>query len=212
MAYQIPPLGFGYNELEPHISEFVLQRHHQLHHPLYVERLNAALADYPDLGGKTIEQLLRLLPKQPAETQAALLNVAGGHANHQFQWKIISPLGGGAPTGPFADAIDHSFGSFAGFTQQFTGAALAHVGSGWAFLSVSALGTTDLEIVILPNNQSVLPIGKPGILVCDLWEHAYEAQYPAAREAYLRAFFKVADWRTCGERYDSFAAGRMHPG
>lgn len=210
--YEQLPLRFGFRDLEPHIAESVLQRHHGLHHAGYVARLNTALAAYPELQGMTIEKLLATMPSLPAETRARLEDVAGGHANHQFQWKVIGPAAGGVPVGELAAAIERGFGSFAGFRDAFTAAALAHVGSGWAFLSNSRLGSSDLEILVLPNNASVLPLGRPGVLICDLWEHAHEAQYPAARADYLDAYFRVLDWDVCNTRFESFAAGRMHPG
>ncbi len=202
MAYQIPPLRFGYEALEPHIAEFVLRRHHQLHHPAYIERLSVALASHPDLRGHTIEDLLRILPDQPPETRAALENLAGGHANHLMLWKTLSPLGGGTPHGALAEAITACFGSFSDFVAKFTEACLAHVGSGWAFLAVASPGSKNLEIIVLPNNETPLTFGKPAVLICDLWEHAYEGQYPAGREAYLKAFFKVVDWNVCRERLE----------
>lgn len=208
--YELPPLRFAADALAPHIDADMLRRHHDIHHRAYLERLNAALAPYPELQGRTIEELLRMMPGLPVETRAALEDVAGGYANHQFQWKVIGPQGGGQPDGALAEAIARSFGSFAAFRARFITAALAHVGSGWAFLAVPRLGTDALEILTLPNNASVLPIGKPGVLICDLWEHAYDAQYPAARAAYLDAFFRVVDWPVCGERFDSFASGKMH--
>jgi Fe-Mn family superoxide dismutase len=209
--YQIAPLRFPTNALEPHIAEDVLRRHRDIHHQSYVTQLNEALQRYPDLQDKTIEELLRILPTLPVQTRQELENVAGGHANHQFQWKVIGPASG-SPAGPLAAAIERSFGSFEHFRSRFIEAAMAHVGSGWAFLSVPGLGASELEILILPDNGSVLSIGKPGVLICDLWEHAYEGQYPAQRADYLDAFFHVVDWAVCGDRYASFASGRMHPG
>jgi Fe-Mn family superoxide dismutase len=210
--YQLPQLRFAADALEPWIAKDVLWRHHELHHLAYVARLNAVLERYPELQGRTIEELLRMLPAQSAEIRAELEDVAGGHANHQFQLKVIGPAGGGEPAGALGEAMERSFGSFAAFRERFMAAAMAQVGSGWAFLSVPKLGEKTLEILVLANNGSVLPIGKPGVLICDLWEHAYETQYPASREAYLDAFFHVVDWGVCGERFESFAAGRMHVG
>jgi Fe-Mn family superoxide dismutase len=210
--YQLPQLRFAVDTLEPYITKDMLRRHHALHHLAYVARLNAVLERYPALQGSTIEELLRMLPAQSAEIRAALEDVAGGHANHQFQWKVIGPACGGAPAGALGEAMERCFGSFAAFRDRFMAAAMAHVGSGWAFLSVPRLGEDRLEILVLPNNGSVLPIGKPGVLICDLWEHSHETQYPASREAYLDAFFHVVDWGVCGERFESFAAGRMHVG
>ena len=208
--YEIPALRFGMEALEPWIDAGMLRRHHEIHHPAYTVPLNAAMRDYPALQGKTIEEVLRLLPGMDAAARAALQNLAGGHANHQFQWKVIGPGGGGTPGGALAEAIEASFGSFAGFRDRFIDAALAHVGAGWAYLAVPRLGTTGLEAFVLPGNDSVLAIGKPGVLICDLWEHAYDAQYPAARADYLEAFFHVIDWSVCGERFESFSSGRMH--
>jgi Fe-Mn family superoxide dismutase len=209
MPYELPPLRFAYHELEPHIPADTLRRHHAVIHRGYVDGINAVLRDHPELDGQTIEDLLRSLPRLPDGVRDKVRNVGGGHANHQFLWKVIGPGRGGAATGELAVAIERRFGSFAAFRQRFIETALALVGSGWTFLSLdrSPNGSGELEVFALPNNDSVLPLAKPGILICDLWEHGYCARHDDRRADYLEAYFNVIDWDVCDARLRGIRAG-----
>ncbi|MGD0026642.1 MAG: superoxide dismutase [Xanthobacteraceae bacterium] len=210
MSYDLPPLRFAYHDLEPHLSEDLIRRHHQIHTRAYTEAINALLRDHPDLARLPIEDVLRSLSRIPEPLHQQIRTIGGGHANHQFQWKVIGPRGGKSPSGELAAAIDRDFGSFAGFRQRFVGACLDLVGSGWAFLCLNRPGGDTLEILTLPNNDSVLPRAKPGILICDLWEHAYCGQYDNRRGDYLDAFFEVIDWQVCNQRLLGMRAGRAN--
>ena len=210
MAYDLPRLRFAYHDLEPHLSEDLVRRHHQIYNRAYTEAINALLRGHPDLARLSIEDVLRSLSRIPEPLHQQIRTIGGGHANHQFLWKVIGPGGGKSPSGELAAAIDRDFGSFAGFRQRFVSACLDLVGSGWAFLCLNRPGGDTLEILTLPNNDSVLPRGKPGILICDLWEHAYCTQYDNRRADYLEAFFQVIDWQVCNQRLLGMRAGRAN--
>jgi Fe-Mn family superoxide dismutase len=209
MTYQLPPLRFAYHDLEPHFPAELIRRHVEIHHQGYTDGINAILRAHPELDGNSIEDLMRVvLPGLPEPLRAQVAHIGGGHADHQFFWKIIGPSGNGAPKGDLAVALEQTFGSFQKFRDRFIEAALAHQGAGWAFLSMDRIGDGHLEILTLPNNGSVLPIGKPGIVICDLWEHAYESRYGDSRADYLEAFFRVIDWDVCGARIVGIREGR----
>lgn len=206
--YELPPLRFGFNDLAPYFTEDMVRRHLDIHRG-YVDGINRLLRELPALDGQTIERLMAGVPSMPEPLRARVQLQAGGHGNHQFLWKIIGPPAGpAAPAGPLAEQIERTFGSFAGFADRFRAQALAHDGPGWAFLVVDGWGSDRLEILTLPNNDSVLALKKPGVLICDLWDHAREPDY-ADREAYLDAFFQVIDWPVCQTRYLGFRDGSM---
>ncbi len=207
MPYDIPPLRFPDDALEPHISAETLRHHHGVIHPAYLTALNALLADNPDCGRDTVETLLRQIDDIPAPLRQQAAYLAGGHANHQFLWKILGPQSvAGKPTGPVGDLaaeIVREYGSAEAFKAAFNDAALALPTEGWAFLSLNQPRTGDLEIVILPGNGSVLPIAKPGILICDLWNHHGHD----SRADWLDAFWHVVDWDVCEDRYRGLRDG-----
>ena len=208
MSYELPALRFAYDALAPYFCEAMLRHHHLDIHGGYVDAINAILRAHPELDGQTIERLLRGLANLPDELREQVRVQGGGHANHQFLWKIIGPPAKDAPGGALAVHIDKTFGSFAAFKDRFCAAALALAGEGWAFLAVDRWGAGELEILTLPMNDSVLPLGKPGVLICDLWDHAREPAY-ANRRDHLDAFFKVIDWAACEARYLGFRDGTM---
>jgi Fe-Mn family superoxide dismutase len=209
MAYKLPPLRFGYDALEPYIDAETMELHHDKHHQAYVDQLNKALEPHPELADLTIDDLLRRLDQVPDPIRAAVRNNGGGHANHQFFWQIIGPNAGGSPKGAIADAIKKDFGSFERFQSLFADAAVKHFGSGWAFLVVNP-ATDRLEIMSLPNQDSVLLPDLPGLLCCDVWEHAYYLKYRNRRPDYLAAWWHVVAWDVVDERLREARAGTSH--
>ena len=206
--FALAPLPYDYGALEPVISAETMRLHHDKHHQGYINALNEALESYPEARGKTIEQLLSRLDQVPEKIRTTVRNQGGGHANHQFFWKIMKPNGGGEPGGDLADAIRRDFGSFVQFQQAFQSAGAAQFGSGWVFLVVDPKQEGKLEIVTLPNQDSVLEIGKPGLLACDVWEHAYYLQYQNRRANYLKAWWNVVAWDVVEFRLRAMKAGR----
>jgi Fe-Mn family superoxide dismutase len=203
MAYKVPPLRFAYDALEPHIDAETMQLHHDKHHQTYVDNLNKAIEPYPHLADLTLEDLLSRLDQVPEPARTAIRNHGGGHANHQFFWEILGPKAGNAPKGAIADAITKDFGSFERFQSLFTDVAAKHFGSGWVFL-VGNPSTGRLEIMSLPDQDSVLLHGKPGLLCCDVWEHAYYLKYRNRRPDYLLAWWNVVAWDMVDERLRTF--------
>jgi Fe-Mn family superoxide dismutase len=208
MAHKLPPLRFGYDALEPYIDAETMELHHDEHHNAYVDNLNKALEPYPQLAELTVEDLLQRLDQVPETIRAAVRNSGGGHVNHQFLWDILGPPRADVtPKDAIADAIERDFGSFERFQSLFTDAATQHVGSGWAFLVVNP-SRHRLQIVSLPNQDSVLLHGTPGLLCCDVWEHAYYLKYRNRRPEYLSAWWKVVAWDAVDERLRSAMTGR----
>jgi Fe-Mn family superoxide dismutase len=199
MAHKLPPLRFGYDALEPYIDAETMELHHDKHHATYVDNLNKALEPYPHLVELTVEDLLRRLDQVPEAIRTTVRNNAGGHVNHQLFWDILGPPADRSPKGAIGDALKRDFGSFEHFQALFTDAATTHFGAGWAFLVMSA-SRQRLEIVSLPNQDSVLEHGTPGLLCCDVWEHAYYLKYRNRRADYLSAWWKVVAWDVVDER------------
>ncbi len=191
MTYQVPDLQYAYNALEPHIDEETMILHHTKHHNAYATNLNAAIEKAPELASLTVEELIADLDKVPAEIRMAVRNHGGGHANHKFFWTVMSPDGGGEPTGALKEAIDEAFGSFEEFKTKFKAAAGGVFGSGWGWLVVNG---GKLEIMATPNQDSPLSVGKTPVFGVDVWEHAYYKKYSNVRGDYLEAFFNVANW------------------
>ena len=199
MAHQLPPLPYAYNALEPYIDERTMMIHHDKHHATYVNKLNDALANYPDLQQKSIEELLGNLDAVPEAIRTAVRNNGGGHANHTLFWEIMGPNAGGAPTGELAAAIDAAFGSFDNFKKQFSDAAANRFGSGWAWLIVDKSGK--LAVTSTPNQDTPLMEGNTPILGLDVWEHAYYLKYQNLRPDYIAAFWNVVNWENVAKRY-----------
>ena len=206
MAYDLPPLPYGFDALEPWIDAKTMELHHNKHHRAYVDKLNAAIAPFPVLADLTIEQLLRKLDDVPAEIRQIVRDQGGGHANHQFFWKIIRPGGAAEPTGALADAFDEAFGSFSGFKDKFEEIGAKHFGSGWVFLATGK-GGHGLEIVTTANQDSVLTLRKPGLMLNDLWEHAYYLKHQNRRPDYLTDFWNIVNWTVVADRLDAIRSG-----
>ena len=197
MAYEVPPLPYDYAALEPHIDEATMRVHHDKHHQAYVDKANAAL-EGTDFDGKGIEEVLKNLDALPADKQKAVRNNGGGHYNHSLFWEMLSPDGGGAPSGELAEAIDAAFGSFDDFKAKFKDAGVNQFGSGWAWLVHD--GST-LAVVSTPNQDNPITDGKRLLLGVDVWEHAYYLKYQNRRPDYLDAVWNVVNWAKVAEGY-----------
>lgn len=198
MAYQLPPLPYAFDALDPHIDAKTMEIHHDKHHGAYVTNLNAALEKYPNLQSKSIEALLREINSVPEEIRTAVRNNGGGHMNHTLFWQIMAPKAGGEPTGALADAIKKSFGSFAAFKEQFAKAGLGRFGSGWAWLINNG---GNLAIESTANQDQPIMDGKLAILGLDVWEHAYYLKYQNRRADYIAAWWNVVNWPEVGKRF-----------
>ncbi|RKD73001.1 MULTISPECIES: superoxide dismutase [Sinobaca] len=196
--YELPKLPYAENALEPHVDATTMQIHHDKHHNTYVTKLNAALEGHDDLAGKDVEDLIRDLNAIPEDIRTAVRNNGGGHANHTFFWQILSPDGGGKPSGELASAIESKFGSFEKFQEEFAAAATGRFGSGWAWLVVSG---GELEIMSTANQDSPIMEGKTPILGLDVWEHAYYLKYQNRRPEYIDAFWNIINWNEVEKRY-----------
>jgi len=191
MTFTLPDLPYDKSALEPHIDTKTMAIHHDKHHQGYVNNLNAALENYPDLQKKSVMELLADLNSVPEEIRTAVRNNGGGHANHSMFWPSMSPKGGGAPSGKLAEAIDTAFGSFDSFKEQFSKAGMTRFGSGWAWL---VIGEDGLAIMSTANQDNPISQGVIPLLGVDVWEHAYYLNYQNRRAAYLEAWFDVVDW------------------
>jgi superoxide dismutase, Fe-Mn family len=199
MAFELPPLPYAHDALEPHIDSRTMQIHHGKHHAAYVTNLNAALADYPEWADHSIEALMAELDNLPESIRTAVRNNGGGHANHAFFWQIMKPNGGGEPAGALADAINATFGSFADFQAAFAKAAATRFGSGWAWLYVDGAG--NLIVGSTPNQDTPLMAGGKPVLGLDVWEHAYYLNYQNRRPDYVGAWWNVVDWDAVAAHY-----------
>lgn len=199
MTIQLPPLPYDYKALEPHIDARTMQLHHDKHHAAYVKNLNDAVAKYPQLKGKSAEALLRQINSVPQDVRQTIRNNGGGHVNHSMFWQIMSPKGGGEPTGAIADAIKKTFGSVAAFKQQFNEVGTKHFGSGWVWLVRTKDGK--LKIISTLNQDSPLMQGNYPIMGNDLWEHAYYLNYQNRRADYLKAWWNVVNWNEINNRF-----------
>ncbi|OME85140.1 superoxide dismutase [Paenibacillus sp. FSL A5-0031] len=201
MSHQLPELPYANNALEPHIDEQTMMIHHDRHHNTYVTNLNAALANYPELQQKSLNELLQDLKSVPLDIRTAVQNNGGGHANHSLFWESIGPDGGGLPAGHLAEAIDKELGGFDSFKEQFTKAATTRFGSGWAWLSVDHKG--HLFVSSTPNQDSPLMDNLTPILGLDVWEHAYYLNYQNKRPDYISAFWNIVLWDVVADRYEA---------
>ncbi len=198
MAHALLPLPYAFDALEPHIDAKTMEIHYTKHHQTYVDKLTEALAKYPDLAEKTVEELVADLEMIPDDIRTAVRNHGGGHLNHMLFWQTLSPNGGGEPTGALKEAIDAAFGSFAVFQEKFAAAALGRFGSGWAWL-VSDGGK--LEVVATANQDNPVTDGKTPLLGVDVWEHAYYLKYQQKRADYVKAIWNVINWKEVEERF-----------
>ncbi|MFQ2820371.1 superoxide dismutase [Aeromonas caviae] len=199
MSHTLPALPYAYDALEPHIDAKTMEIHHSRHHQTYINNLNAALADLPELAALPLEALLARIDSLPAQVQGAVRNHGGGHANHSLFWQVMSPQGGGEPDGELAAAMERDLGGLEAFKQAFTQAALSRFGSGWAWLVVDGRGK--LQVVSSANQDSPLMEGLTPILGLDVWEHAYYLKYQNKRPDYIAAFYNVIDWDEVARRY-----------
>jgi Fe-Mn family superoxide dismutase len=197
MPFEVPPLPYAYDALEPHIDAETMTLHHDKHHQAYVDKLNGAV-EGTDWASRSIEDIVANLGELPADIAGPVRNNGGGHLNHSLFWESMSPDGGGAPDGDLAAAIDATFGSFDAFKEQFEAAGVARFGSGWAWL-VADGGA--LKIVSTPNQDNPLTDGQTPLLGNDVWEHAYYVTYRNRRPEYLKAWWNTVDWNVVAERY-----------
>ncbi|HEX7973270.1 MAG TPA: superoxide dismutase [Anaerolineales bacterium] len=199
MAFELPPLPYAYDALEPYIDAQTMEIHHDKHHGAYVKNLNTALEKHPELFEKPLEDLVRNPSNIPEDIRTAVRNNGGGHYNHSLFWQIMSPNGGGEPKGTLAKAIGDAFGSFAAFRENFEKAAVGRFGSGWAWLG-SQKGT--LAVISLPNQDAPLIEGLTPILGIDVWEHAYYLKYQNRRPEYISNWWNVVNWDEVAKRFD----------
>ncbi|WP_343592860.1 superoxide dismutase [Paracidovorax wautersii] len=208
MPYTLPALPYAYDALEPHIDAKTMEIHHSKHHQTYVNNLNAALEGTAH-AGQSVEALVAAIGQLPESLQTAVRNNGGGHANHSLFWTVMSPRGGGQPSGELARAIDADLGGFDAFKEAFTKAALTRFGSGWAWLVVTPQGRLAVESTgnqdspLMPGIAS----GHTPILGLDVWEHAYYLKYQNRRPDYIAAFYNVVDWAEVARRHAQALAG-----
>ncbi|MCL6506441.1 MAG: superoxide dismutase [Bryobacteraceae bacterium] len=200
MPFELPPLPYPFDALEPYIDKMTMEIHHGKHHGAYVANLNKALESAPNLAGKTIEELLASeCAIVPDNIRTAVRNNGGGHVNHSMFWVIMAPRAGGQPSGKLAEAINSVFGSFDQFKQKFTEAAMGRFGSGWAWLTRDKAGR--LEVYSTANQDSPLMEGKFPIMGLDVWEHAYYLKYQNRRAEYVAAWWNVVNWPEIERRF-----------
>ena len=198
MAYSLPALPYAYDALEPNIDAKTMEIHHSKHHQTYINNINGAIAG-TEWEKLSVEDLVAKVNEVPTDLKNMVINNAGGHANHSLFWTVMSPQGGGQPTGAVAKAIDEQLRGFDAFKDAFTKAAISRFGSGWAWLSV----TPEHQLIVesSANQDSPLMHGHTPILGLDVWEHAYYLKYQNRRPEYINAFYNVVDWDEVNRRY-----------
>ena len=197
--FELPELPYAYDALEPTIDKETMNIHHTKHHNTYVNNLNAALEGHADLQSKSLKDLISDLDALPEDIRTAVRNNGGGHANHSLFWKVLSPNGGGAPSGELADKINEKFGSFDEFKETFKKAAAGRFGSGWAWL---VLDNGNIDVISTPNQDSPIMEGKTPLLGLDVWEHAYYLKYQNRRPEYAKAFWDKVNWDEVTKNYN----------
>ncbi|MGD9736192.1 MAG: superoxide dismutase [Solirubrobacterales bacterium] len=198
MAFSVPDLPYAYDALEPTIDEQTMHLHHDKHHQAYVDKANAAL-EGTEWADKNVVEVLQNLDALPADKQAAVRNNGGGHYNHSLFWEMMSPDGGGEPSGELAEAINSAFGSFDAFKGEFKEAGITQFGSGWAWLVKNSDG--GVAVVKTANQDSPVSGGQTPLLGVDVWEHAYYLKYQNKRPEYLDAFWNVVNWDYVASRF-----------
>jgi superoxide dismutase, Fe-Mn family len=196
--FTLPPLPYAFDALEPSIDARTMEIHHDKHHAAYVANLNKAIAEFPELGARPIEDLLSNLNSVPEKIRVAVRNQGGGHYNHSLFWQMMGKNGGGEPKGGLAQAIGASFGGFSEFKQKFSDTAAKVFGSGWAWL---VLEKGNLSVESAPNQDTPVSQGKQPLLGLDVWEHAYYLKYQNRRPEYVSAFWNIVNWDFVAERY-----------
>lgn len=199
MPFEVPPLPYPYDALEPYIDKQTMELHHDKHHQAYVDNANAGLAN-TSYANASVEEVLTNLDKIPEEVRTKVRNNAGGHYNHTLFWQMMKPGGGGEPSGALAEAINATFGSFAQFKEQFKAAAVGHFGSGWAWLVHDGSG---LKIVTTPNQDNPISQGMTPLLGVDVWEHAYYLKYQNRRPEYLDNWWNTVNWEFVAQRFSA---------
>jgi len=199
MAYKLPSLPYEHDALEPHIDKRTMEIHHGKHHQGYTNKVNAALEGH-EFAELPIEEVLSRITEVPEDIRQGVINNGGGYANHKLFWSILSPEGGGEPTGKLADEIQSEFGSFDKFKEEFSSAATGQFGSGWGWLCVDDSG--NLKVISTPNQDSPLMNGLTPILGVDVWEHAYYLHYQNRRPDYVSAFWNIVNWNKVNELYE----------
>ena len=198
MAFSVPDLPYAYDALEPTIDEQTMHLHHDKHHQAYVDKANAAL-EGTEWADKDVVEVLQNLDALPADKQGAVRNNGGGHYNHSLFWEMMSPDGGGEPSGELADAISSAFGSFDAFKAEFKEAGITQFGSGWAWLVKNSDGS--VAVTKTANQDSPVSSGQTPLLGVDVWEHAYYLKYQNKRPEYLDAFWNVVNWDYVASRF-----------
>ncbi|MFZ1301038.1 MAG: superoxide dismutase [Candidatus Microsaccharimonas sp.] len=194
--FSVPALNYSYDALSDYISADIMELHHDKHHQAYVDKLNKAIEQYPELQQKSVEDLLIELDMIPDDIRTVIRNNGGGHYNHCLFWIWMSPQGGGQPSGALLEAIVARYGSFEAFTQEFTAKAVGVFGSGWVWLQ------PNMDIATTANQDSLLSQGEPApLLGLDVWEHAYYLDYKNKRPDYVKAWWNVVDWPVVEERF-----------
>jgi Fe-Mn family superoxide dismutase len=196
LAFEVPDLPYDYDALEPHIDEATMRVHHDKHHQAYVDKANAAL-EGSEWADKPVEEVLLNLDKVPNAT--AVKNNAGGHANHSFFWQIMSPDGGGEPSGALADAINEKFGSVDALKEEMKNSGVGQFGSGWTWLVHTSEG--GLQVTSTPNQDTPLSSGNTPLIGIDVWEHAYYLKYQNKRPDYIDAWWNVVNWDEVARRF-----------
>ena len=202
MTFDLPSLTYAYDALEPSIDAMTMEIHHSKHHNAYVNNLNAALEKHPELAGKSLEELVTNINSIPEEIRTAVRNNGGGHFNHSLFWTVMSPHGGGEPSGVLAAAIGDTFGNFASLKETFSKAAATRFGSGWAWLGFK---NGKLAVLSMPNQDVPMMEGLTPILGIDVWEHAYYLKYQNRRPEYVSNWWNVVNWDEVAGRYANAA-------
>lgn len=200
MAFELSPLPYNYDALEPYIDTQTMQLHHDMHHQAYVNNLNTAVGKHTELQSKSLEDLVREINSIPEDVRTAVRNNGGGHVNHTMFWQIMGPNAGGEPTGAIAQVISDNFGDFESFKQQFNDAGTKQFGSGWVWLVRTGNG---YEITSTPNQDNPMTGGNFPIMGNDVWEHAYYLKYQNKRAEYLKQWWNVVKWDEINKRLET---------
>ncbi|TMD06913.1 MAG: superoxide dismutase [Chloroflexi bacterium] len=201
MAFELPPLPYAFDALEPHIDAKTMEIHHDRHHGTYVTNLNGAIEKHPELAGKSVDELLRDINSVPDDVRTVVRNHGGGHANHSLFWVTMKAGGGGEPSGTLADALKSTFGDFSSFKDTLSKAAIGQFGSGWGWLVKD--GSGKLQVVAKPNQDSPLMDGLTPLLGVDVWEHAYYLKYQNKRPDYVAAWWNTINWDEVAKRFSA---------
>jgi Fe-Mn family superoxide dismutase len=200
MAFELPKLQYAFSALEPWIDTTTMEIHHDKHHAAYVKNLNTALEKHPELGNRSLDELVANLASVPEDIRGAVRNNGGGHYNHSIFWTLMAPGAGGQPVGALGRAIDEAFGNFVAMKNAFDNAGMTRFGSGWAWLGVRG---GKLEVISMPNQDVPLMEGLKPVLGIDVWEHAYYLKYQNRRADYIANWWNTVNWDEASRRYDA---------